>query len=170
VKKIKSGDDREKAVYLCWLFHLVGDIHQPLHTTALFSEVFPHGDKGGNLVYIRLDGRPTKLHFLWDGLLSRSLKPGSINRDVRLIEKMIKDDPAFVKKDLEEHKSFRSWALEGLTLATPAAYLDGTLKLAKAGDEVPGLAGCVFQANLAAISAPDHVPLLGSGGQEMIGR
>src|SRR4029450_371927 len=41
----------EKAIMLAWLFHLVGDIHQPLHSTALFSQkLFPDGDRGGNLI------------------------------------------------------------------------------------------------------------------------
>jgi len=32
---------------LTWLFHLIGDIHQPLHSTALFStKLFPEGDRG----------------------------------------------------------------------------------------------------------------------------
>ena len=36
---------------MCWIFHLVGDLHQPLHSTALFSERgFPTGDRGGNSV------------------------------------------------------------------------------------------------------------------------
>jgi hypothetical protein len=32
----KAGPD-VKAIAYCWLMHLVGDIHQPLHSTALFS-------------------------------------------------------------------------------------------------------------------------------------
>ena len=30
-------DPERKAIALAWLFHLVGDIHQPLHTTQLFT-------------------------------------------------------------------------------------------------------------------------------------
>jgi hypothetical protein len=40
-----------KALAYCWLFHLVGDIHQPCHSTALFCvNHFPdgEGDRGGN--------------------------------------------------------------------------------------------------------------------------
>jgi hypothetical protein len=33
----------EKAIYRAWLFRLVGDILQPLHCTAVFSEHFPEG-------------------------------------------------------------------------------------------------------------------------------
>ena len=38
VEKIGKGSDEEKAVYLTRLFHLVGDIHQPLRCTAVYSE------------------------------------------------------------------------------------------------------------------------------------
>ena len=35
---VKNENDSErKAIALTWLFHLVGDIHQPLHTTQLFT-------------------------------------------------------------------------------------------------------------------------------------
>jgi S1/P1 Nuclease len=35
---VKNENDPEpKAITLAWLFHLVGDIHQPLHTTQLFT-------------------------------------------------------------------------------------------------------------------------------------
>jgi hypothetical protein len=29
--------------------HLVGDIHQPLHSVALYNLTYPKGDIGGNL-------------------------------------------------------------------------------------------------------------------------
>jgi hypothetical protein len=32
-----ENDSEQKAIALTWLFHLVGDIHQPLHTTQLFT-------------------------------------------------------------------------------------------------------------------------------------
>jgi len=35
----------DKALAYCWLFHLVGDLHQPMHSTALFCERFPTGDR-----------------------------------------------------------------------------------------------------------------------------
>jgi hypothetical protein len=56
----------DKGLYLAWLFHTVGDVHQPMHSTAMFSQkLFPDGDQGGNLI-------PTvqerNLHALWDNL------------------------------------------------------------------------------------------------------
>jgi S1/P1 Nuclease len=47
VVKNESVSER-KAVALAWLFHLVGEIHQPLHTTQLFTVDYPQGDRGGN--------------------------------------------------------------------------------------------------------------------------
>src|SRR5262249_46203752 len=47
---VLNGSDSkpQRARALCWVLHLVGDIHQPLHTVSRFSADFPKGDKGGN--------------------------------------------------------------------------------------------------------------------------
>jgi hypothetical protein len=66
--KGKAGPDVKAQAY-CWLLHLVGDIHQPLHCTALFSvDHFPKGDEGGNKILIT---KGKNLHSLWDGLLGK---------------------------------------------------------------------------------------------------
>jgi hypothetical protein len=59
--------------------HLGGDAHQPLHTTALFSERFPSGDSGGNDIPTVQGGN---LHSLWDGFLGSSHKPNDVTREV----------------------------------------------------------------------------------------
>lgn len=62
---LASGPD--KAVALCWVLHLLGDIHQPLHAGALVStSLFPEGDRGGNGITMRGGGN---LHSTWDGAL-----------------------------------------------------------------------------------------------------
>jgi hypothetical protein len=59
-------DVAAQALALCWLLHLIGDIHQPLHTGALVTaQLFPDGDRGGNAIRID-DGN---LHALWDQAL-----------------------------------------------------------------------------------------------------
>jgi hypothetical protein len=51
---------------LRFLVHFVVDVHQPLHVGRA-------DDRGGNDVELRVDGRPTNLHRLWDtGILVRS--------------------------------------------------------------------------------------------------
>ena len=64
-------DDKKMSLYLCWIFHIIGDIHQPLHSSALFNtDKFFTGDKGGNSVMIRNINK--SLHSYWDGLLGNS--------------------------------------------------------------------------------------------------
>ena len=49
-----ESDPERKAIALAWLFHLVGDIHQPLHTAQLFTVDYPQGDRGGNEICVRV--------------------------------------------------------------------------------------------------------------------
>jgi S1/P1 Nuclease len=67
------GTTPKKAIALTWIFHLTGDIHQPLHTTKAVSTQFPlpEGDQGGTRFYIRAkEGRSTiSLHKFWDDLI-----------------------------------------------------------------------------------------------------
>jgi hypothetical protein len=60
----KQASPEDRSVLLAWLFHNSGDIHQPLHSTAMFSKrLFPEGDRGGNSVKTVQAGN---LHSLWD--------------------------------------------------------------------------------------------------------
>jgi len=56
----------EKSFALKYLIHIVGDLHQPLHVTEMFSNAFPEGDLGGNRVYINAELGINELHALWD--------------------------------------------------------------------------------------------------------
>ena len=68
-RKMSQGKPEEQAVALCWLLHVLGDLHQPLHTTAAFSvhaldpAGHPHGDAGGNAIHL---AEHDNLHALWD--------------------------------------------------------------------------------------------------------
>jgi hypothetical protein len=130
VEMIKNGTDEEKAIYMTWLFHLVGDIHQPLHCVALFSEQFPNGDKGGNDAFIRIRSSPVKLHAMWDGLLGNGNSAGSINSSVGEIEAVMKAQADEIDKEIQAHQSFESWGREGQELARSVVYLNGELKVA----------------------------------------
>lgn len=63
-----------RAEALCWVLHVTGDIHQPLHTAEQFSAAYPDGDGGGAklIVHDPLDGEAISLHWLWDDSISRS--------------------------------------------------------------------------------------------------
>ncbi len=79
VLRAADSPDAGKAVALCWVLHLLGDVHQPLHTGAMISsELFPLGDQGGN-------GIPTlggSLHSTWDDALHYLPFDGTLQRMV----------------------------------------------------------------------------------------
>ena len=67
-QKLAAGvPDSQRAIYICWLNHLIADLHQPLHSTSLFSRIsLPRGDRGGNFIPVQDD---STLHVYWDRLL-----------------------------------------------------------------------------------------------------
>jgi hypothetical protein len=134
--------DPDKAVALCWLLHLTGDIHQPLHCAVLVSEQFPAqpghqvGDVGGNLFVLKIEGKPVRLHGYWDELpgdLAGGVMVNTPAHEKRLL-KMVNDnaerlrDPALGRDKLPEltqNKDFPAWAVESFKLAEEVAYKDG---------------------------------------------
>ena len=66
---VNENDAERKAIALSWLFHLVGDVHQPLHTAQLFTVEYPNGHRGGNEICVRVTQarQPMDLHRFWDG-------------------------------------------------------------------------------------------------------
>lgn len=75
VRTIKAKKDNKgisqlsKSFMLRFLFHLIGDIHQPLHNVSLVDADFPEGDKGGNKFKIDAGG-VHDLHSYWDKALA----------------------------------------------------------------------------------------------------
>lgn len=63
--KAAAGD---RAVALCWVFHIVGDMHEPLHAGFWMDARFPLTDQGGNTAWVKTapDAAPQKLHWFWD--------------------------------------------------------------------------------------------------------
>lgn len=57
----------ERALFSRYVVHLVGDIHQPLHSVALFNQTYPKGDLGGNSEKVILTNTSTSnFHSYWD--------------------------------------------------------------------------------------------------------
>ena len=128
-----STPDKQKAVDLCWITHLIGDIEQPLHCASLYSAAYPNGDVGGNSEYILRDppypDSEENLHLLWDSL------PGDFaDEDIDRYEALgLHDDPQYSRaalKNLLEETDFMKWAEESHALAVKDAYLDGKLESA----------------------------------------
>ena len=128
-------DAQNKAVRLCWLFHLIGDLHQPLHTATLVDEQkFPtgaHSDLGGNLIGIRshIGAPPYKLHAFWDDRLGTDSHFPTVKTQAESLAR----NPHFADGQLPEfaqHRSFESWAAESYLAAKTNVYRDGHLEFA----------------------------------------
>jgi hypothetical protein len=114
----KKTPDADKAVMICWLFHEVGDIHQPLHSTALSSvSLFPKGDRGGNS--IKTDQRQN-LYSLWDQFLGKEASFRTArNKAITFV-----NDPNESKLGLAATKQLdeKIWLLESHKLAESTVY------------------------------------------------
>jgi S1/P1 Nuclease len=132
----KSGTNTtDRAVYTCWLFHLVGDVHQPMHCITLFGDDFPTGDRGGNLARLRVHGSVIQLHSFWDGLLGKSATLSTINATLAKIDSTLATTTNTVATDLATNTTAESWAKESFDLGREFAYLNGTLIPASSEDD-----------------------------------
>jgi S1/P1 Nuclease len=109
--------DSEKATALRYLIHLVGDLHQPLHTTS-------NNDQGGNCTPVQFFDEPkiANLHSVWDGMIfNRNLAA----RNQTLPEFAASLDQRFESKRkgwVKNSPEFDKWAWEGHTLAMNIVY------------------------------------------------
>jgi hypothetical protein len=132
-----TATDPEKAVALTWLFHLVGDVHQPLHTVKLVTDLYPEGDRGGTRFYIRVTPASStiSLHKFWDDLIL-----GSDNvQTVRNTATALRNRPELNRAALAEmtNRRFLDWAgIESLGLAQAVVYRGG--KLPASADRAAG--------------------------------
>jgi len=125
-----TGSNKADAETLGFLYHLVGDVHQPLHTATRYSPSNPNGDAGGNGFRIQIAGetRPSSLHFFWDSAAGqygespkRPLDAAGKARILSLAEAAAKEFPAESMpewKDLDPH----TWVVESNTLAREVVY------------------------------------------------
>ncbi len=114
-----SQTDADRALALSWLLHLVADLHQPLHTTALYgAPAFERGDRGGNDIPLAGGGN---LHALWDAGLGSERRWQRLESAARRYAAA-----AALRRDDVEVSDFphriRSWAEDGRALADRVVY------------------------------------------------
>lgn len=120
----------ERAVAFCWLFHLTGDIHQPLHSVSMFSEkLFPsllEGDRGGNLV---LTKQGERLHGLWDNFPGGDIKFKTAME--RALKFMHEDEYKLQAEKEAEAMSSLAWFDESHDLAKEFGYSEEVVAFLK---------------------------------------
>lgn len=117
-----------RAMVYCWLFHLVGDIHQPLHSTALFNAArFPKGDRGGNEIPLKNGGN---LHKLWDNLLGRDSRMRDVTKAVAELSDRSKYGDVWSSAGTSMEPL--EWANESHFICESVVYSDSILDAARA--------------------------------------
>ena len=129
-----STDKNAQAQALRFIIHFVGDIHQPLHCTTRVDSAHPDGDRGGNLVSIKIPDQngkltTTNLHSYWDGGIGDfprtgpNFRPPPLSQIPAAAAKATAGnpdtDPAI---GLGDPFNFSAWANESFILAKDVAY------------------------------------------------
>lgn len=114
----------QRATDLAWILHLVGDIHQPLHSTARVTATEPRGDQGGNL--FKLNGS-VDLHSYWDGAIRRGFRRRANEPEhtyvTRIANTVMERHPrsGFSAGELEPGR-YEEWAQAGFETAKAQVY------------------------------------------------
>lgn len=125
IGKEKPGP--QKAIDLCWIFHLIEDVHQPLHASELYDKEHTRGDQGGNLTYFHTSKSNSgqKLHSYWDGLIKGDFSTAPDHAKALLKNP---DYKATSLTELTAHTTVHSWIYdESYPLAKEKAYLKGKI-------------------------------------------
>jgi hypothetical protein len=130
VNILKTSTDKDaQAQALRLIIHFVGDIHQPLHCSTRVDSAHPEGDRGGNLVSIKVGTKKTNLHSYWDGGIGSfpptgpNFAPPPLSKIGPAVTTAIQGNPATNPKiKLNDPFNFSAWADESFALAQSTAY------------------------------------------------
>jgi hypothetical protein len=119
-----SESDRDKAIAIAWVAHLIGDIHQPLHTSARVTELEPKGDQGGNLFHLTPQGtareQQVNLHWFWDSIIGRNfpLKGDTCERDyiASVAQRIVRRYPSSSMGSALKLGQYQEWQKESFAL------------------------------------------------------
>src|SRR5690606_14840769 len=94
------------------------------------------GDRGGNAIMVRRNGRVTNLHSLWDGRLGNYQSGRTLDR---VAERAVSDNPLTLLGAAARPAEPERYAAESVELARWWVYLSGALPYALDDDGAPEL-------------------------------
>lgn len=118
----------ERVTTLAWILHLVGDLHQPMHTASRVTTEpgEEKGDQGGNLFKLNPNDRATNLHSFWDGIVDASIARQPNESDIAYVNRVIgivtHDHPRPSMAGRIEPLDPDAWSREGFAKAKALAY------------------------------------------------
>ena len=109
--------DAEKAKALRYLIHFIGDMHQPLHSTA-------NNDQGGNCVPIQFfsDPKIANLHSVWDSMILSHYMASSGKSVVQLADDLDREYQSQSASWTKHGTEFAKWMWEGHKIAQNVTY------------------------------------------------
>lgn len=119
----------QRAVALCWVMHLAGDVHQPLHTAQLFSSAYPDGDRAGGLQFVidPMSGRPETFHWFWDDSVHRSGDLESVKARAKDLQLRLPRSVVAPATAPAVAADYARWADESYGLALSFVYAGGPI-------------------------------------------
>ena len=129
----KKASAHDRAVSLCWVLHLMGDLHQPLHAASLVTKEKPRGDGLGGSYFVidprEKSGKRINMHTLWDQLpgVAPGYEPIAALAD-RLTEAS-ELNPANMT-EYRQNKSIAAWVQESYRAAVEFAYSEDHVRYA----------------------------------------
>jgi len=158
----------DKARSLAFLIHFVGDIHQPLHSTTLFTTAQPGGNLGGNRTRVLEPDadKPTNLHATWDSTCGAlevlsDIRPYGAPKAAltaqeqdRIRAAAAEIQAAWPAKRSSSIDDPSAWAQESHAIAVKDAYLDrfGQPRLGPPGEDGAIVLDDAYMDNCRAIS------------------
>ena len=125
---VGGGPQSERATRLAWVLHLVGDIHQPLHTSARVTSLprERQGDQGGNLFKLGPSEDSLGLHSYWDGIVGRSVRQRRNENNAaylaRVARSIMQKHPRSEVLGRLRPGDFEAWAREGFETTKSSVY------------------------------------------------
>jgi hypothetical protein len=117
---LQAGPGANRAKALCWVEHLAGDLHQPLHcVTLLYDGEFtpPQGDRGGNSIMIHTSDK--ELHAFWDNLVGKGM---DVQKAADTGDQIMRDFPRDQFTAAQLGAGPDAWADESNQVAKDIAY------------------------------------------------
>lgn len=112
----------ERVRFLAFLVHIVGDMHQPLHTVTGVSAAHPKGDQGGNTYLVKRGKATMRLHQVWDNGLGSFNGEHSFSSASQLAETIMQSYPREYFGSAVYNIDPTNWVDEGLSTAKKYVY------------------------------------------------
>jgi hypothetical protein len=131
----------ERAVALCWVLHLTGDLHEPCHAASMISNRFkaPDGDHVATKLPATAGEQHSGLHQYWDSLYCNSTK-------LDVLKKWDADqlaEPTLQRSALPQlvsHPNIDDWVAESFAAAKESVYTKEVRDAVTAQDADPTVA------------------------------